>query len=229
MDGKPSSIEWDAGLPFELDGDGGALVVAPLIVDADAEHVYISFGTAPHGFAPGTYHRVVVPAGESCITFSGPVTIVGGVSVGAGATFVLGAEENPSHTGTIIGGVRATNASSVQIHFSTINGSVNLTGGSGPFGGPFDVTFNTIEDSVINGAVNISGYNGFWQGFFRNSVNGSLNFNNNTVVDTDGNEIQTNTIRGSMNCSGNDPAPQMGDSGGSPNVAAHKNGQCARI
>ena len=112
---------------------------------------------------------------------------------------------------------------------STINGAVNLTGGSGPFGGPFDVTFNTIEDSVINGAVNISGYNGFWQGFFRNTVNGSLNFNRNTVVDTDGNEVQTNVIRGSMNCSGNDPKPQMGDSGGSPNVAAHKNGQCNDI
>jgi hypothetical protein len=107
---------------------------------------------------------------------------------------------------------------------------VNLVGGSGPFGPPFDVTWNTIEDSVINGSVNISGYNGFWQGFFRNTVNGSFTFNNNTVIDPDGNEIQTNTIHGSMNCSGNIPAPQSGDSGGSPNTATgHKNGQCAGV
>jgi hypothetical protein len=48
---------------------------------------------------------------------------------------------------------------------------VSLTGGSGPFGPPFDVTWNTLEDNLINGSVTISGYNGFWQGFFRNTVN----------------------------------------------------------
>jgi len=208
---------------------GFLAVLAALFVAVPSLAAGSGTTTCTDTLAPGTYHRVVVPAGASCLTFAGPVTIVGGVSVGAGATFVLGDEGNPSHTGTIIGGVRSTNAASVQIHFSTITGGVNLTGGSGPFGGPFGVTFNTIEDSVINGAVNISGYNGFWQGFFRNTVNGSLNFNRNTVVDTDGNEVQTNVIRGSMNCSGNDPAPQMGDSGGSPNVAAHKNGQCAAL
>ena len=58
VDGKPSSIEWDAGLPFELssEGDGGALVVAPLTVDADRDHVYVSYDDAAHGFAPGSYH-----------------------------------------------------------------------------------------------------------------------------------------------------------------------------
>ena len=80
---------------------------------------------------------------------------------------------------------------------------------------------------MIHGSVNISGYNGFWQGFFRNTVNGSVNFNNNVVVDEDGNEIQTNTIHGSLNCSGNTPKPQSGDSGGSPNiVTGSEKGQC---
>ena len=127
----------------------------------------------------------------------------------------------------ISGGVRSQNAASVQIHFVTINGGVDLIGGSGPAGGPFGITWNTIEDSVIHGSVNISGYNGFWQGFFRNTVNGSVNFNNNVVVDEDGNEIQTNTIHGSLNCSGNSPKPQSGDSGGSPNtVTGSEKGQC---
>jgi hypothetical protein len=208
---------------------GVLAALAALVVAVPSVAAGSGATTCTDTLAPGTYKQVVVPPGAVCVTFGGPVTISGGVSVGPGATFVLGTEENPAHTGTITGGVRATDAASVQIHSSTISGGVNLTGGSGPFGGPFDVTWNTLEDNVINGSVNISGYNGFWQGFFRNTVNGALNFNNNTVVDPDGNEVQTNTIRGSMNCSGNTPAPQTGDSGGSPNVAGHKNGQCVDV
>ena len=113
---------------------------------------------------------------------------------------------------------------------STINGGLEVIGGAGPFGGPFGVTFNAIEDNVIHGGATISGYTGFWQGFFRNSVSGSVNFNNNTLVDPDGNEVQTNTIDGNLNCSGNDPAPQAGDSGGSPNnVTGQKTGQCTTV
>jgi hypothetical protein len=179
--------------------------------------------------AAGSYKRVVVPEGAVCLS-EGPVTIRGGLYVRAGATFVLGSEENPVHTGTITGGVHATNAMSVQIHFSRISGGIDLRGGSGPFGGPFEVTWNTIEDSVVNGSVDISGYDGFWQGFFRNTVNGSVNLNDNVVIDPDGNEVQTNVIHGSLRCSGNDPAPQQGDSGGSPNVVTGpKTGQCAGI
>ena len=106
------------------------------------------------------------------------------------------------------------NAMSVQIHFSTINGGVYISGGSGPFGGPFEVTWNTLEDNVINGSVWMTGYNGFWEGFFRNNVHGSVNYNDNTLIDPDGNEVQSNTIHGNLNCSGNDPAPQQGDSEG---------------
>ena len=103
-------------------------------------------------------------------------------------------------------------------------------GGAGPEGGPFGITWNTIEDSRINGGATIVGYNGFWQGFFRNTVNGGVTFNNNTVVDPDGNEMQTNTINGGLRCSGNTPAPQQGDSGGSPNhVNGSKTGQCANL
>jgi hypothetical protein len=204
-------------------------VLATLVVGVPAVAADPGATTCTDTLAPGTYHRVVVPVGEACVTFAGPVRIIGGVTVRAGATFVLGSEDNPTPTGAISGGVRSNHAASVQIHFSTIKGGIHLTGGAGPFGGPFDVTWNTIEDSRIDGSVSISGYDGFWQGFFRNTVNGSFNFDNNTVMDTDGNEVQTNRIRGSMNCFGNDPAPQVGDSGGSPNVAGHKNGQCTAV
>jgi hypothetical protein len=179
--------------------------------------------------APGTYQRVVVPQDGVCMS-EGPVTIRGGLFVQQGGTLVLGSEENAVHTATISGGVHATNAMNVQIHFSTISGGVDIRGGSGPFGGPFDVTFNTIEDSTINGGYTESGYDGFWNGFFRNNVHGSANFYDNVVADPDGNEIQSNTIHGSLNCFGNDPAPQSGDSGGAPNhVTGRETGQCVGL
>lgn len=203
----------------------GALVVSVSPVAASGGAT-----TCTGTLTPGTYGRVVVPAGAVCATFAGPVTINGGVSVGAGATFVLGSEDNPVHTATINGGVTAVNAANVQIHFSTINGGLTVVGGAGPFGGPFGVTFNAIEDNVINGGATITGYTGFWQGFFRNKVKGSVNYSNNTLVDPDGNEVQTNTIHGNLNCSGNNPSPQMGDSGGSPNsVTGRKTGQCVTV
>lgn len=43
-------------------------------------------------------------------------------------------------------------------------------------------------------------------------------------------EIVTNTIKGDLRCSGNSPAPQVGDSGGQPNVVfGKKTGQCVSI
>ena len=179
--------------------------------------------------AAGTYGRVVVPADGVCFS-EGPVTIRGGLYVQHGATLVIGSEENAVHTATISGGVHSSNAMSVQIHFSTINGGIDLHGGSGPFGGPFEVTWNAIEDNVINGGASEIGYDGFWNGFIRNTVHGSVNLNGNTVVDPDGNEFVTNTIHGNLNCAGNDPAPQVGDSEGSPNtVTGQKTGQCAGL
>jgi hypothetical protein len=161
---------------------------------------------------------------------TGPVTIRSGLFIGSGATFVLGSEEAPGDNGTISGGVHATNAMSVQLHFVTVNGGIDIRGGSGPFGGPFDITWNTIEDSRINGGVRIEGYNGFWMGFIRNTVNGSVNLNDNVLVDPDGNEYVTNTIHGTLNCHCNSPAPQIGDSEGSLNhVTGAKTGQCTGV
>jgi hypothetical protein len=118
----------------------------------------------------------------------------------------------------------------VQLHFVTINGGVDIRGGAGPFGDPFGVTWNTIEDSQINGNVTIQGYNGFWMGFIRNNVNGAVRLNDNVLVDPDGNEYVTNTIHGSLSCSGNSPAPQIGDSEGMLNhVTGAKTGQCASL
>jgi hypothetical protein len=197
------------------------------------------------GIGPGTYHKVVVPADAICFA-SGPIVIRGGLYVGRGATFSLGSEEDPTPQGTINGGVHATNAANVQIHFTTINGGVDIEGGSGPFyeNTPFCfpedendpnspvvcLTFNAIEDNLIHGGVTINGYDGFWLGFIRNTVSGTVSLTNNTVTDPDGNEYVSNTIKGSLHCSGNDPMPQVGDSMGEENVVTgQKTGQCAEL
>jgi hypothetical protein len=179
--------------------------------------------------APGTYRQVVVPEGAMCLS-KGPVRIQAGLWIEAGATFVLGSEQSGWTTGTIGGGVHAVDPASVQIHFATINGGIDIRGGSGPFGGPFDVTWNAIEDNVIHGATSVVGYDGFWMGFIRNTVSGTVTMRGNTLADPDGNEYVTNTIRGSLMCWDNSPAPQVGDSQGSPNeVTGRKAGQCTAV
>jgi hypothetical protein len=178
--------------------------------------------------APGSYERVVVPAHAVCLS-KGPVHISDGLWIRSGATFVLGSEES-SNTGTIDDGVHATDPASVQIHFATINGGLDVQGGSGAFGGPFDITWNAIEDNTIHGGATIDGYDGFWMGFIRNHVSGTVTLRNNVLQDPDGNEYVTNTIHGSLMCSGNSPAPQVGDSEGSQNdVTGRKVGQCTKV
>ena len=179
--------------------------------------------------AAGSYGGVVVPQGAACVS-EGPVSIHGGVYVGPEATFLLGGDEAQTPTGTITGGVHATNPNSVQIHFATIDGGVDIHGGSGPSGGPFEITWNAIEDNHINGSVTVEGYNGFWFGFIRNHVNGSVRMNDNVLEDPDANEYVTNTIHGSLQCAGNSPKPQTGDSEGGPNqVTGVETGQCAGL
>jgi hypothetical protein len=167
--------------------------------------------------APGSYQRVVVPAGAVCLS-EGPVRISEGLWIRSGATFVLGSEESGWTTGTIDDGVHAWDAASVQIHFATINGGIHVHGGSGPFGGPFDVTWT------------VTGYDGFWFGFIRNHVSGTVRLSDNVLADPDGNEYVTNVIHGSLMCWDNSPAPQVGDSEGLPNVVTGaKMGQCTSV
>jgi hypothetical protein len=136
--------------------------------------------------------------------------------------------EGGGASGTISGGVHATNAASGQIHSATINGGLDLQGGSGPGGG---ANFDAIELNRINGGATVAGYDGVWLGFIGNSVNRGANLNNNVSLgDPDSNEYVTNTIHGSLKCSGNSPAPQIGDSAGTPNtVTGHKTGQCSGL
>jgi hypothetical protein len=167
----------------------------------------------------GSYKKVIVPPGATCDGTNATITVRGGVTVGDGATFILGSEEGTGG-GTISGGLDANNAASVQLHFAHVNGGVTIIGGNG--------FFSTVEDNVINGGATIDGYTGFWLGFIRNTIHGGADLSNNTLEDPDANEFVTNTIRGNLVCHNDVPAPHAGDSGGSPNdVSGRKVDQCA--
>lgn len=177
---------------------------------------------------PGTYHSIVVPAGQTCvlglISLSplqiGPVTVNGGILIETGATFYLGYEGGPP-SGTINGGITADNAGRVFVHNAQINGGINVQGGVGPFSpscNTLNPTFHTcsddFEDSTIHGAVTINGFNGFYLGFIRNHDSGSVTVSGNTVVDEI--DIGTLVVNGNLMCSGNTPLENTGVSPGAP-------------
>lgn len=205
---RGASWRWRAALPLGI----GALLLFMLPASANASS---SSTTCVGTLAPGTYHSLVVPAGQTCDLGVGPVRVLGGVRVGPGATFMLGFELGPA-TGTITGGLRATNAAQVQVHNARITGGVRIQGGAGPIGcaQPFGpVCFTDLEDNSISGGATINGYNGFFLGFIRNHVNGSVTISNNTQT-LDQLDIGSNVIHGSLTCTGNNPTENTGDSPG---------------
>ena len=177
------------------------------------------------GLAPGAYRSIVVPAGATCDLGVGPVTVTGGVQVGAGATFVLGFEHGPP-TGTIGGGVTADDAAQVLVHNAAITGGVRIDGGSGAFASacavPFGVCATDFEDNAISGGAVINNYDGFWLGFIRNTVKGTVKITNNNQS-FDEIDLGSNTVNGSLFCSGNNPTENTGDSPGGPNTATGQN------
>jgi hypothetical protein len=170
--------------------------------------------------ASGSYGRLVVPAGASCDGTSANIRVSDGVRVKQGATLILGHENGPN-TGIIRGGVHADAPKSLQLHFARVYDGVRMYGGGG------SGQFSTIEDNVIRGGVTQTGYRAFWLGFIRNRVIGNVRLSNNVMKDPDANEYVTNRIQGNLVCHGDSPAPQIGDSGGQPNiVTGSKVGQC---
>ncbi len=133
------------------------------------------------------------------------------------------------------GDLIAENALAVVVHISVVGHNVSLNGGGGGVsscseslpalgGAP---PYGDFEDMVIGGNLTITGWQSCWLGFFRDSITGSVSFNNNMTGDPDGNEIATNTIGGDLRCTGNSPSPQIGDSaGGQTDLFGHAHGQC---
>lgn len=178
------------------------------------------------------------------------LTVGGNLTVQKNGSLVLGCEpeafvcfNDPDQTvgtmatsDTIAGNLNANGALAVLVHNNSIGGNVAVNGGGGGVNcDPQDVLFGspayaTFEDNTIGGNATVQQWQSCWNGFFRNRVKGNLVFDHNVTADPDGNELATNTVGGNLNCQHNSPAPQIGDSGGAPNVVAkNANGQCAGL
>ena len=193
----------------------------------------------------------VTDGGVFVAAFGGSDLTVGqNLRVSANGALVLGCEpeeftcfNDPDQSGgtllthDVIGGnLIADGALAVLVHADQILGNAIVSGGGGGvncdsqdalMGSP---AYLTIEDSTIGGNAVVTNFHSCWLGFIRNDVSGNVNFHGNVTFDPDGNEIVTNTISGNLNCTGNSPAPQVGDSEGEPNVVGRRaNGQCAGL
>ena len=141
-----------------------------------------------------------------------------------------------SSKGTVYGSLDADNALAVIVHNAYFGQNVMVDGGGGGvncnpqnalFGSP---AYATFEDTSVGGNVRIAEMQTCWLGFFRTTVNGNVRYHENTTVDPDGNEVDTNVVQGNLACTDNNPAAQVGDSGGFPNVAFGKaTGECASL
>lgn len=88
----------------------------------------------------------------------------------------------------------------------------------------------TFEDTSVGGSVRIAGMQTCWLGFFRTTVNGNVRYHENSTFSPDGNEVDTNVVQGNLACNGDNPAAQVGDSFGFPNVAFGKaTAECASL
>lgn len=193
----------------------------------------------------------VAPGAGLLAAFGGSdITVGGNLLVGSGAILALGCEpeafpcfnDPDQQVGTLstnhsIGGnLVANGALMVLAHNNTIGGRVVQTGGGGgvtcdlfPLGPDGPPAYSTYEDNTISGGANVVGVHTCWMGFIRNHVSGTVVYNANLTADPDANEVVTNTVGGNLVCQGNDPAPQVGDSGGSPNTARRAVGQCSGL
>lgn len=179
---------------------------------------------------------------------AGNLTVDGNLVVAPGGTLFLGCEPEAfacfdkadGVTNDVVGGaLSADGALAVVVHHTRIDSGVRENGGGPGIDGfqPIPVlmdngfgfvpAYSDYEDNAISGGMRVTNLQTGWFGVFRNHVNGTVVLNNNVLFDTDANEVADNTINGSLMCSGNDPAIQIGDSGGGPNhVTGRTTGQC---
>jgi hypothetical protein len=198
-------------------------------------------------------HSVTVEPNASLFAAfgNGPQLAVGGnLWVGRNAVLVLGCEPEQftcindpdqsvgtfSSKGTIYGSLTAIHPLAVIMHNAYVGNNLRIHEGGGGYNcDPQDALFGspayaTVEDTSVSGNVSIDKMRTCWLGFFRTSVGGWVKYQKNSTADPDGNEVDTNTVRGNLVCAGNDPAPQAGDSGGFPNtVFGRATGQCASL
>jgi hypothetical protein len=210
------------------------------------------FCTVDQGVVTVQHDVTVKPnAGLLAAFGGGPKLVIGGdLNVQTNGVLVLGCEPEAficfndpdqdvgtlSSKGTVFGNLDAHNALTVLVHDTTVGHDLRLDGGGGGVNcAPQDAlggapAYATFEDLSVGGNATISNWKSCWLGLFRTTVGGNVDFHNNVTADPDGNEIQTNIVSGNLDCHGDNPAAQQGDSGGNPNIAlGHATGECATL
>lgn len=170
------------------------------------------------------------------------VAINGNVNAGKGSLFALGCtfahpcdDGNPPAGGmthdTVSGNVTLHQVFNAAINGDTIGGNLTSAGGGAGLLDPeTDFVPFSIKDDVVGGNITVTHLTTVWFGVIRTQVGKNVSLHNITLSDPDGNEYVSDVIAGNLICSGNNPAPQAGDSGGAPNVVGkHAIGQCAGL
>ncbi len=189
---------------------------------------------------------IAVTGGFPGAAISSDLTVGGNLEVQTDGILNLGCEpfhfkcpNDPTADGgkystrhTIAGNLTAQNALTVVVHHTDIGLNVSVTGGGGGVACTFlpargVLPYADMEDNTIGGNLRIIGWQSCWLGLVRSTVMHSVEFDNNVTFDPDGNEVTNNTVGDNLNCSGNSPSPQIGDSKGAKStVIGNATGQC---
>jgi hypothetical protein len=211
------------------------------------------FCSVDQGVVTVQHDVTVAPnAGLNAAFGGGPALVVGGnLKVQKNGVLVLGCEpeaftcfndpdqENGgtlSGKETVFGNLDAHNALAVLVHNTTVGRDLSVHGGGGGVNcNPQDAlqgqpAYATFEDLSVGGNATIANWQSCWLGLFRTTVGGNVHFHDNVTFLSDGNEVQTNIVSGNLDCHGDNPAAQQGDSGGSPNIVlGHATGECKAL
>jgi hypothetical protein len=150
------------------------------------------------------------------------LTVNGNVTVGQGATFILGCNttsspcfDDPNQSaptltspGKVTGDVTENAPLGVIVHSSTIGGSVTQTGGgggmncnpSGFFSTIGSPVFSTYEDNTVTGGITIKNVSSCWLGVIRNHIGKTLKIAYNSMADPDAIEVESNVIKRNLDC-----------------------------
>lgn len=188
----------------------------------------------------GTYGSVWVP--EGCTIPDGAhVTVLHGISVGAGASFNASTHSTLAVHGNVSGGpgsfvalgcteahpctdhvpghigddVIDGNITLDHVYDAAINGVTvgrNITSVGGGAGLSEEQFIPfSIKDDTVGGNISVSDLETTWFGVIRSDIGGNVTLTDITLADPDGNEIVSNRIGRNLVCSGLSPAPQLGD------------------
>ncbi len=231
---------------------GGTCAGGSIAPGAYSSLTITGFCTVDQGVVTVKHDVTVKPnAGLLAAFGGGPELVVGGnLNVQTNGVLVLGCEPGAfvcfndpdqdvgtlSSKETVFGNLNARGALAVLVHDTTVGNDLTLHGGGGgvncdsqdALGG--SPAYATFEDVSVGRNADIGHWQSCWLGFIRTTVQGNVDFHDNVMADPDGNEVTSDVVNGNLNCHGDNPAAQVGDSQGSLDIVlGHATGECAAL